>query len=107
MKFVITYRNKKFLVQVDAGDAWLLRTKEWHPRYRNTGNWWLFYGVGADAGKQLHREIAGAAPGQVVSFKNGDTADLRRENLRLVTKETAPAMQIARAHKKLYKLVES
>lgn len=32
----------------------------------------------------LHRLVARAAPGQSVRFRNGDTLDCRRENLRLV-----------------------
>ena len=68
-------------LQIDADDKHLLSAYRWYRRRDG-----YYYGV--DAGGKtiyLHRIVTSAATGQVVDHINGDTADNRKENLRLVT----------------------
>lgn len=68
---------------VDDDCADLLKFK-WHAHRKARS---YFYASRQEGGKtiSMHREITGAAKGQVVDHINGDTLDNRRANLRLCT----------------------
>lgn len=77
------------VVVVDDLDVALVAESKWRYRHANRGKSYVVRGA-HKYGKlyregALHRLIAGAADGEHVDHRNGDTLDNRRSNLRIVT----------------------
>lgn len=66
-------------ILVDEEDAPLVHSYKWRLHVPRRGKDKPYVKAG---GRYLHRCIFGASPGQLVDHRNGDTLDMRRENLR-------------------------
>lgn len=69
---------------IDAELAPVVVGWNWHAVERDSGLW---YAARTQAGRNilLHREIMGAATGELVDHEDGDGLNCRRENMRLAT----------------------
>ena len=82
-------RIQEHEVLVDPDDEWRLTSERWFIQAnRSKHRVYCYvrreaYKGGQHSARMLHREIAGAAPGQVVDHINGNTLDNRKANLRV------------------------
>lgn len=105
MRFTIKGKGSKvYTVTVDQEDANLLRLYIWRPNVQTCGSVY-FRRYSGEA--TLHRVIARAKAGDIVTFVNGDTLDLRKANLRVEEAMKARCRQLAtaRIHQQIYTLV--
>lgn len=87
------------MIRIDEQDRHLLAEFDWWLNKGYPGRWETIDGKKTFIA--LHRVIAGAGPRDMVDHINGDTLDVRRENLRLCTHAENMRNSKVRKHNKL------
>lgn len=90
LKALVKGRESTYIILVDEQDAYLLRTHAWGINCDDHGNKYVarhLKKAGIGSVETLSRRIMNAADGETVIYRNDDTLDCRRTNLRLLSKD--------------------
>lgn len=89
-KFKINYRQrgvtKELVFIVDQEDAYRVRAGGWRVVPDGQGTPYIRRSVATGVTEALYAKIVGAKESEFVAFKNGNTLDMRKENLVVMPK---------------------